>query len=112
MKSAHALLLAAVATLGLVGVGANLQPATAMPASTVFAQTPPYTETKMTIDWESETGDLVNVYRRTITRHGVLRTWYVGETSSGDTVLLTYLDTSTDNLISALTPTGQLVEFH
>jgi hypothetical protein len=109
MKSRHSLLLAAVATLGLVGIGANLQMATAMPAPTLLAQSGGYTQTKLTIDEQSPGAHLASVYKREDNDH---RVWYVGLNNDGKYVLLTVQDVNSDNTILALTPDGEQVKFH
>lgn len=113
MKSArNALLLATLATLGLVGIGADLQPATALPApAAVLAQSQGYTEQPLTIDSQSPKANLAGVYRRKITIDGLNYEWDVAKTNDGKYVLLTNLSTS-GNTHVALTPDGECVKYH
>ncbi len=113
MKSArNALLLASVATLGLVGIGANLQPATAMSApAPVVAQSQGYTQDPCTILSQTPDCGLVGVYRRKIVVDGVNKEWWVGKTSDGKYVLLTINGTNADGTRTGLTPDGELVKF-
>jgi hypothetical protein len=113
MKSArNALLLAMIASLGVMGIGANLQPTMAMPApAALLAQDPGYSQSQMTIDAQSDGANLASVYVRKRTFNGVAKSWYVGKTEDGKYVLLTIIDTSDTGLIG-LTPDGEWVMFH